>query len=65
MFKQNIDTAGRILRFVIGIVLLVLAYYRMSWILLALALFCFVEVLMGWCAFYQLIGKNSCPRNKP
>ena len=64
MFKQNIDTTGRIFRFVIALGRSFLAYYYMSWILLALSLFCLFEVFMGWCAFYQLIGKNSCPTKK-
>ncbi len=63
MFKSNIDTAGRILRLVIGLILLSFAYYYSSWILLAIALFTFFEAAKGWCVFYQLMGKNSCPIN--
>lgn len=64
--KQNIGTFDRLIRFAIGIILLIVAWWQASWIALALALFTFYEALAGWCLFYQLIGKNSCPidRNK-
>lgn len=59
--KKNIGTQDRIIRFVIGLLLLALAWWQMSWIALALALFTFYEALASWCIFYQLIGKSSCP----
>jgi len=62
--KQNIGTADRIFRLSLGILLLVYAWWQGSWIALALALFTFYEALAGWCLFYQLIGKNSCPINR-
>jgi hypothetical protein len=64
MFSRNIDTKGRILRLVIGVLLLAYAWWQWSWIALALALFTFFESYMSWCVFYQLIGKNSCPVEK-
>ena len=64
--SKNINTTGRILRFVIGVLLLVFAYLKMSWILLFFALFVFFEVLMSWCILYQILGKSSCSiRKKP
>ncbi len=62
MFRKNLGTADRLLRTAIGCVLLVLAWWVSSWILLLFALFTFFEAWMSWCIFYQLIGKNSCPR---
>lgn len=62
--QKNIGKSDRILRFVIGLVLLVAAWWTSSWILLAIALFTFYEALASWCVFYQLIGRNSCPINK-
>ncbi|KIA78209.1 MULTISPECIES: YgaP family membrane protein [Parachlamydia] len=61
MFKKNIGTTDRLLRLSFGVVLLALAWWWSSWILLACALFCFYEALASWCVYYQLIGKNSCP----
>jgi hypothetical protein len=62
--KKNIGIQDRIIRFVIGLLLLAIAWWQMSWIALALALFTFYEALASWCIFYQLIGKSSCPINK-
>jgi hypothetical protein len=64
MIPKNINTQGRVIRFCIGILLLIYAYLEMSWIALGFALFTFFESLMSWCVFYQLIGKNSCPVKK-
>lgn len=62
--QKNIGKSDRILRFVIGLVLLVAAWWASSWILLAIALFTFYEAAASWCVFYQLIGRNSCPINR-
>jgi len=61
MFKRNINTIERVLRLILAIILLLYAIWQKSWIVLLVALFVFFEVIIGWCAFYQLIGKNSCP----
>ena len=54
------------MRLILAILLLAYGYWQGSWIALGFSLFTFYEVWAGWCAFYQLIGKNSCPlaRNK-
>ncbi len=62
--KKNIDTTGRIIRGTIGISLLGIAYWKMSWIVLLAGAFTLFEALMSWCIFYQMIGKSSCPRSK-
>lgn len=59
--KKNIGTTDRIIRLLIGIALLALAWWQGSWILLAFALFTFYEALASWCVLYALFGKNSCP----
>ncbi|MBA2726637.1 MAG: DUF2892 domain-containing protein, partial [Parachlamydiaceae bacterium] len=61
MFKPNIDNSGRILRLVIAIILLIYAIGYGSWLALLASAFVFFEALRGWCVFYQLMGKNSCP----
>ena len=58
--KKNIGTIDRLVRLAIAIILLCLAYWFASWLLLAFSLFTFYETLAGWCIFYQIIGKNSC-----
>lgn len=62
MLKKNIDDQGRILRFIIGLSLLIIAIFYHSWIALGLAIFTFFEAYMSWCVIYQLLGKNSCPK---
>lgn len=61
--KKNIDKTGRIIRFLLAIFLFVLAWWFFSWILLAFGIFTLYEALAGWCVYYQLIGKNTCPSN--
>lgn len=59
--KKNIDMTGRVLRFIIAVILLVYAYIAWSWIALVLGLFTLYEALASWCILYQILGKNSCP----
>jgi hypothetical protein len=60
--KKNIGKPDRILRLIVGILLLGWAYWKMSWILLILGLFTLFEAYMSWCILYQILGKSSCPR---
>ena len=60
--KKNIGKPDRILRLIVGLLLLVWAYVQMSWILLILGLFTLFEASMSWCILYQILGKSSCPR---
>ncbi len=62
--KKNIGTTDRLIRLALAIVLLFLAWWYSSWIILAVSLFCFYEVIAGWCVLFQFLGKNSCPLDK-
>ena len=64
MIKKNIESPGRWLRCGIGVLLLVYAYWKMSWLALAGAAFTFFESYMSWCVVYQILGKSSCPLKK-
>jgi hypothetical protein len=57
---KNIDTKGRIARFIAALVFLGLAIWLKSWILLAISLFIFFEAFMSWCILYQILGINHC-----
>lgn len=59
--KQNIGYIDRVLRVIIGVVLLLLGLSSKSGFLLLGSLFSFYEAFSSWCLFYQLIGKNTCP----
>lgn len=62
--QKNIGPADRVIRALIGLFFLLGAWVYSSWILLAVALFCFYEALASWCIMYQLMGKSSCPIDK-
>jgi hypothetical protein len=61
MMKKNIGTADRVLRFIIGLILLAFGIWQNSWLAIACALFTFYEAFASWCIFYQFIGKDTCP----
>lgn len=57
--NKNIGDTDRLVRVVLGIVLLILSYYYGSLILFIIALFLFFEAWKRWCVLYQLLGKNT------
>jgi len=64
--KKNIGFSDRIFRLTLGLVLLGAAIFIpmalvFKIIVAVAALFTLYEALVGWCALYALIGKNSCP----
>ncbi len=63
---KNIGTADRILRFIMGLILVGLIIFVVNTLVVKvilgiIAAFCFFQALMSWCALYQLMGKNTCP----
>lgn len=60
--KKNIGKADRILRFILACVFLGLALWFKSWLLAAVGVFTLYEAIASWCVLYQLLGKNSCPK---
>ncbi len=65
---KNIGTKDRVARLVIGIVSLAGAYVMrpvfVQVILVAFGLFCIFQATFSWCAWYALLGKNTCPVDK-
>ncbi|MEY2664751.1 MAG: hypothetical protein RIT04_559 [Candidatus Parcubacteria bacterium] len=63
--KKNIGTFDRVVRIIIGIACIVGSYFvatlLIKVVLIALGVFSIYEALVGWCAFYALIGRNTCP----
>ncbi len=59
---KNINKRGRLIRAGVGIALLIIAMIT-TWspILIFISGFCIFESLFSWCAFNQMIGKNTCP----
>jgi hypothetical protein len=62
--KKNIGATDRILRALLALLLLALAYAYSSLIALILGLFTLYEACASWCILYQLLGKNSCKISK-
>jgi hypothetical protein len=62
MFKKNMSKADRFARLGLGLFLMIGAWQQANWIALAISLFAIFESLTSWCFFYQLIGKNTCPK---
>ena len=58
---KNIGKPDRLLRFIIGVGLLLWAITT-TWspILIFFSGFALFESIFSWCAFYQLMGKNTC-----
>lgn len=58
---KNINKGGRLIRAVIGIVLLLVAMLT-TWnlILIFISGFCIFESLFSWCVFNQMMGKSTC-----
>lgn len=63
--QKNIGTKDRLVRLLIALIFGVAILFTdilILKIILALAsLFSLFEALSSWCAFYALIGKNTCP----
>jgi len=59
---RNINTKDRIIRAVLGLIILILSITT-TWnpILLFISGFCFFEAIFSWCGLYAALGKNSCP----
>lgn len=62
--QKNIGTSDRIVRFILALAFFTLAYWQSSVVFLIVGLFTLYETLVGWCLFYQIIGKNTCPIKK-
>lgn len=63
--KPNIGTFDRLVRFVIGIILIALAIPSKSTFMALGGLFSLYEAFSSWCVFYQLLGRNTCPIKNP
>lgn len=61
--KKNIGNRDKYFRLILGVLLLGIALTT-TWspILIFFSGFCFFEVLLSWCGFYVILGRNTCPR---
>ena len=63
--KPNIGTYDRLVRLVIGIVLISLAIVNKSTLMALGGIFSLYEAVSSWCVFYHFLGKNTCPIKNP
>lgn len=64
--KSNIGKTDRFVRLALGVACLIAALLvNIPWLdrvfLVAAGVLSIYEAVVGWCAFYALIGKNTCP----
>ena len=59
---KNIGKNDRLLRFAIGVGLLIFAILT-NWspVVIFFSGFAIFEAIFSWCGFYAVIGKNTCP----
>jgi hypothetical protein len=57
--RKNIGKFDRMVRLIIGVGAIYLGVAVSFWFYF-LAAFAFYEAFSSWCAFYQIIGKNTC-----
>ncbi len=63
MFKTNVGSADRILRIIVGIVLMGLAASGRIGVWGYIGIVPFLTGVMRTCPAYSLLGVNTCPRN--
>ena len=64
--EHNVGTADRIIRIVMGIVLLALVFVLHTparWFGL-IGIIPLMSALIGWCPLYTLLGVRTCPLNQ-
>lgn len=63
MFKLNVGNADRILRILLGVVLIALAAMGKIGVWGYIGIVPLLTGLMRTCPVYSLLGVNTCPRN--
>ena len=61
--KRNIGNADRIIRVVIGLVMIALGIYFNSW-WGAIGLIPLITAAIGWCPLYAPLGLSTCSTNQ-
>lgn len=58
--KTNVGATDKIIRIVIGIVLIVLGVLNTAWWLVIIGLIPLITGLIGYCPLYTLLGISTC-----
>jgi len=62
--KQNVGTVDRIIRLVLGLVLIILAIYWKCWFCGIVGAIVLLTAVLGWCGLYRVLGINTCKIKK-
>lgn len=62
--KANVGGIDKVLRIVVGLILITLAATGMVGIWGWIGAIPLVTGLVGWCPFYPLLGMSTCPMKK-
>ena len=62
--KKNIGSVDRIIRVILGLVLVVLTFYWKCWFCAVAAVILLLTGAIGWCGLYQVFGKSTCKIKK-
>ncbi len=58
--KTNVGATDKLIRIVLGIVLIVLGVINTAWLLVIIGLIPLITGLIGYCPLYTLLGINTC-----
>ncbi|MCB1420351.1 MAG: DUF2892 domain-containing protein [Notoacmeibacter sp.] len=69
MFKNNVGSADRAIRAIVGIVLLALYFMGTAtgvwaWVALIAGIVMLATAALGWCPPYSILGINTCSVKK-
>lgn len=67
--KTNVGTVDRMIRLVLGIVMVVLYFSEtltgtLGYVLMAVGVVFVVTSMIGFCPLYAIVGFNTCPAKK-
>lgn len=60
MLSQNVGTMDRIIRIVLGIILLGIAWQMMLWWVGVIGVVVLLTGAFRWCGLYSLLGISTC-----
>ncbi len=59
--KQNVGEVDRWVRYVLGVVLVIVGYSQMLWWLMIVGVIVFLTGVFRRCGAYTLLGVSTCP----